>query len=284
MTTVTEATTTGPRRRKIPLLPAIGLLTVLIIVLAAIFAPVLAPNPPSSLIGDAYAPAGATLLGTDVLGRDLFSRMLFGAQLTLLVAFGSTTIGFLLGALWGLAAAELGGWFDDVTDWIVNIVLSFPPLMLGLLLVSALTPSLVILIGALAAIQLPRVVRVARAIGQNVSSLQFVEVARARGEGLLSILCREILPNSLRPLAAEYGLRVTYATLFISGLSFLGLGIQPPDADWGGLVRENMSAMQIGVMTPVLAPALAIGVFAVALNLVIDWIDENGIDRQSTNG
>ncbi len=284
MTTVTETAKTEPVRRRIPLLAAAGLVTVIVVVVAAIFAPLLAPNPPSSLIGSAYAPPGPTLLGTDVLGRDLFSRMLYGARLTLLVAFGSTTIGFLLGTLWGLAAAELGGWFDDLTDWVVNIVLSFPPLMLGLLLVSALTPSLAILIGALAAIQLPRVVRVARAIGQNVSGLQFVEVARARGEGLFSILYREILPNTLRPLAAEYGLRVTYATLFISGLSFLGLGIQPPDADWGGLVRENMSAMQIGVMTPVLAPALAIGIFAVALNLVIDWVDENGNERQSTNG
>jgi peptide/nickel transport system permease protein len=284
MTNATDIKKCAPGRRRIPLMPAAGLLIMLLMVAAAIFAPLLAPNPPSSLIDSAYAPPGATLLGTDVLGRDLFSRMLYGARLTLLVAFGSTTIGFLLGVIWGLAAAELGGWFDDFTDWSVNIILSFPPLMLGLLLVSALTPSLVILIGALAAIQLPRVVRVARAIGQNVSQLQFVEVARARGEGLVSILCREILPNSLRPLAAEYGLRVTYATLFISGLSFLGLGIQPPDADWGGLVRENMSAMQVGVMLPVLAPALAIGVFAVALNLIIDWVDTNGVDRQAANG
>lgn len=282
----TSSQTAGMRRMrwKVPLLPALGLLVVFLVVAGAVFAPLLVSNPPSSLIGSAYAPPGPTLLGTDVLGRDLFSRMLYGARLTLLVAFGSTTIGFVLGCLWGLAAAELGGWFDDLTDWLVNIVLSFPPLMLGLLLVSALTPSLAILIGALAVIQLPRVVRVAKAIGQNVSRLQYVEVARARGEGLFSILYREILPNSIRPLAAEYGLRVTYATLFISGLSFLGLGIQPPDADWGGLVRENMSAMQIGVMLPVLAPAGAIGIFAVALNLVIDWIDENSLERQSSNG
>ncbi|MCG7505388.1 ABC transporter permease [Mesorhizobium retamae] len=283
MTSSIQSTGTHGAGRNVPLLPAIGLTVVALVVLGAIFAPLLVSNQPADLVDSAYAPPGSTLLGTDVLGRDLFSRLLFGARLTLLVAFGSTTIGFALGCLWGLAAAELGGWFDDLTDWIVNIVLAFPPLMLGLLLVSALAPSLAILIGALAAIQLPRVVRVARAIGQNVSSLQFVEVARARGEGLFSVLYREILPNILRPLAAEYGLRVTYATLFISGLSFLGLGIQPPDADWGGLVRENMSAMQIGSMLPVLAPACAIGVFAVAMNLVIDWIDESTFERQMSN-
>lgn len=276
---------TPPPRANLPPLPALfGMLIIAAIVLAACLAPLLATNPPSSLIGRAFSPPGETLLGTDVLGRDLFTRMLYGTRLTLLVAFGSTTLGFAVGCLWGLVAAELGGWFDDVTDWTVNILLSFPPLMLGLLLVSALSPSLTILILALAIIQMPRVVRVSRSVAQNVARLQFVEVARARGEGLFSIVWREILPNCIRPLAAEYGLRVTYATLFISGLSFLGLGIQPPEADWGGLVRENMSAIQVGVMLPVLAPAIAIGVFAVAFNLVIDWLDSGSLERRMRNG
>lgn len=252
-------------------LATLGTVVVVGMVLAGLFAPLIVGHPPSELIGSAFAPpAGNLLLGTDVLGRDLFSRLVYGARITFLVAFGATSIGFFVGAVWGFAAAEIGGWFDDLTDWLVNILLSFPPLMLGLLLVSALSPDLVTLIGAIAFIQMPRVVRVARAVALNITCLQFVEVARARGERLGFILFREILPNAVRPLAAEYGLRVTYSTLFISGLSFLGLGVQPPDADWGGLVRENMSAMQVGLMLPVLAPAAAIGLFAVAMNLVID--------------
>ncbi|MFB2551357.1 ABC transporter permease [Ensifer soli] len=267
------------RHRIMPLSALLAVLTIALIVAAALLAPWIATNPPQAMIGDAFAAPGGTLLGTDVLGRDLFSRIVHGARLTLLIAVSATVIGFAVGTLWAFVAAELDGWFNEATEWLVNILLSFPPLMLGLLLVSALSNSLPMLIGAIAAIQVPRVVRVARAVAQNVIGLQFVEVARARGERLPYILLREVLPNCLRPLAAEFGLRLTYSTLFISGLSFLGLGVQPPDADWGGLVRENMSAMQIGAWMPVLAPAMAIGAFAVSLNVLIDWIDSRSSTR-----
>lgn len=273
------ANTVTLRRRGMPLSALAAVATVAIIVGAALLAPWITTNAPAAMIGDAYAAPGATLLGTDVLGRDLFSRIVYGARLTLLIAISATVIGFAIGTLWAFVAAELDGWFNDVTEWLVNILLSFPPLMLGLLLVSALSNNLFMLIVAIAAIQVPRVVRVARAVAQNVITLQFVEVARARGERLGYILLREVLPNCLRLLAAEFGLRLTYSTLFISGLSFLGLGVQPPDADWGGLVRENMSAMQIGAWLPVLAPAFAIGAFAVSLNVIIDWIDSRSSTR-----
>jgi peptide/nickel transport system permease protein len=259
-----------------PVLASIGIGLVGLVVLLAVFGPWLEPQSPSKLIGGAFDPPGATLLGTDVLGRDVFSRLIAGARLTLFVTAIATTLGFAVGAIWGFAAAELRGWFDDITESLVNILLCFPPLMMGLLVVSALSSSLPVLIGAIAFIQMPRVVRVARSVAINITTMQYVEVARARGEGLFSIMIHEILPNSLRPLGVEYGLRLTYSTLFISGLSFLGLGIQPPDADWGGLVRENLPGVQLGVYLPALLPGLAIGLFAVGLNLIVDWLGKEG--------
>jgi peptide/nickel transport system permease protein len=252
----------------------IGIAIVAAVVLAALLAPSLVPHAPSKIVGSPFEPPGFFVLGTDVVGRDLLSRLLYGARLTLLVTFAATTMGFLLGALWGFAAAERRGYFDDATEWIVNILLSFPPLMLGLLVVSALSSSLPVLISVIAFIQLPRVVRVARSIAINVTTLPYVEAARVRGESLLFILFREILPNTWRPLGVEYGLRLTYSTLFISGLSFLGLGIQPPDADWGLLVRENLSSLQQDVYLPALLPAAAIGIFGIGLNLVVDWLGD----------
>lgn len=265
----TAATTLRPNW-----LAVTGLLVAVVIVAAAVFGPWLTPYPPTKIVGGAFEPPGAYILGTDVIGRDLLSRLLFGARLTLLITFAATTMGFVAGMAWGAAAAERGGLFDDLTDWCVNILLSVPPLMLGLLVVAVLSSSLAVLIGVIALIQMPRVVRVVRAVALNVTSMQFVEAARARGEGLWSILWREVLPNVLRPLGVEYGLRLTYSTLFISALSFLGLGVQPPDADWGGMVRENLSSIQQEIYLPVLAPALAIGAFGIAVNLIVDWLGE----------
>jgi peptide/nickel transport system permease protein len=133
-----------------------------------------------------------------------------------------------------------------------------------------------VLVSIIALIQAPRVVRVARSVGQSVSSQQFVEAARARGHGMWSILGSEIIPNAWRPLAVEYGLRLTYSTLYISGLSFLGLGIQPPEADWGLLVRENMAALQEDRLLPVMLPAAAIGVLGIGLNLIVDGLSDEG--------
>jgi peptide/nickel transport system permease protein len=253
----------------------LGLAIVALIVLAALLAPLLAPYEPSKIVGKAFEPPGQFLLGTDVVGRDLLSRLLYGAQLTLLVTFAATTIGFVLGAAWGFAAAEVGGFLDDATDFTVNILLSFPPLMLGLLIVAALSSSLMVLIGIVAFIQLPRVIRVGRSIAIDITSMQFVEAARARGESAASILAREVLPSAWRPLGVEYGLRLTYSTLFISGLSFLGLGIQPPEADWGLLVRENLSSLQEDIYLPALLPALAIGILGIGLNLIVDWLGDD---------
>jgi peptide/nickel transport system permease protein len=257
---------------RISIIGALGVTIVGLVVMAALLAPVLSPHAPSKIVGMPFEAPGQFLLGTDVVGRDLLSRLLYGAQFTVLVTFVATTLGFVLGVIWGFAAAELGGVVDDITDFAVNILLSFPPLMLGLLIVAALSSSLTVLIAIIAFIQLPRVVRVARSVAQNVTALQFVEAARARGHGLISIMLTEILPNSWRALGVEYGLRLTYSTLFISSLSFLGLGIQPPDADWGLLVRENLGSLQEDLYLPALLPAVAIGIFGIGLNLIVDWL------------
>lgn len=266
---------TNPRSRA--LLGYIGVVAVIILTIAAVFAPLIAPNPPQRLVGLPFEPPGKFLLGTDVLGRDLLSRLIYGTRLTLFIAFTATTIGFAAGVAWGFVAAEMRGIVDDLSNSLVDILLSIPPLMVGLLVIAALSSNLAVLIGVIAFIQMPRIVRVARAIAADIASLQFVEAARARGESLPLRLIREILPNAWRQLAVEYGLRTTYSTLFISSLSFLGLGIQPPDADWGGLVRENMTAVQEGTYLPALIPALAIGVFGVAVNLAIDWLGDDPV-------
>ena len=269
---------TPARRRHLPKLDAtaaIGLTIVALAAILAVFGPLLAPGSPTSLVTMPYAPPGDLLLGSDVLGRDLLSRFLHGAQLTMIVAVASTLIGFFFGVALGFVVAEVSGWVDDIGTWFMDVFLSFPPLLLGLIIIAALSPDLPVLIGAIAFLHVPRVARVSRAVALNVSTMQFVEAARVRGDGLVLILVREILPNTLRPLGVEFGLRLTYSILFAGGLSFLGLGIQPPEADWGAMVRENLDAFQLGVFLPVLVPAFGIAVTAIGINLVVDWLGSN---------
>lgn len=255
----------------ISLMAIFGFAVIGAIIALSILAPMLAPESPSAIVGRSFEAPGKYFLGTDVLGRDVLSRVIYGARLTLLITVSATSLGFLVGVAWGFATAEVGGLFDTISNGLANILLAFPPLMLGLLIIAALSTSHIVLIIAIALIQMPRIFRVARAAALNVTNREFVEVARARGERLSSILRREVLPNVLRPLGVEYGLRLTYATLLISSLSFLGLGIQPPDADWGSLVRENISGVQLGAYLPALVPALAVATFALGLNLLVDW-------------
>jgi peptide/nickel transport system permease protein len=250
-----------------------GIVIVLIGLLLAVIGPWIAPNGVGDIIGGVYdQPGGQTLLGTDVLGRDILSRLLYGARLTVGVALAATVLGFLLGMAVGFSAAEIGGRYDDFVTWLIDVFLSFPPILLALIVIASLSSDLWVLIGTIAVIHSSRVARVGRAVAMNIAALEFVEVARARGEKLVSILVREIWPSTIRPLAVEFGLRLTYSILFLSSLSFLGLGIQPPDADWGSMVRENMNAMQNGAFLAVLAPAFAIAILTVGVNLIVDWL------------
>jgi peptide/nickel transport system permease protein len=250
---------------------ACGLVILALTILVAIFGPWLAPHSPRQILGNPFLPPGEFLLGTDALGRDVLSRLIVGAHLTVLTAVSATALGFILGMLLGMPPAVVRGRYDDIATWVIDLLLSFPPLLLALLIISALGADLMVLICTVALIHMPRVARVSRAAALGVAALTFVDVSRARGEGLPSILWRDVLPNCLRLLGAEFGLRLTYSILTIAGLSFLGLGIQPPDADWGSMVRENLTALQLGSYAATLAPALAIGILSIAVNLIVDW-------------
>lgn len=250
-----------------------GIVIVAAGIFLALFGPLLAPHPVGQIVADVFSPPSPdALLGGDALGRDVLSRLFYGARLTVGVALAATVAGFLLGMAVGFAAAEIRGRFDDVVTWGIDVLLSFPPILLALIVIAALSSDLYILVATIAVIHASRVARVSRAIAMNIAALEFVEVARARGEKLVSILVREIWPSTIRPLAVEFGLRMTYSILFLSSLSFLGLGIQPPDADWGSMVRENLNSLRTGDYIAVLAPAIAIGVLTVGVNLIVDWL------------
>ncbi|MER8421062.1 ABC transporter permease [Mesorhizobium sp. M1329] len=266
MTTVIHVQT----RTRAPISLWVGFAIISVALLVAILAPLIAPYAQSAIVGSPYESPGSHLLGTDLVGRDLLSRLIYGTRLTIIVSLAATSIGFVIGVAIGFVAAELRGGVETAIIWFIDTLLSFPPLLLGLVIIAALGADLTLLIVTIAIVHVPRVARIARSIAANVASMQFVDAARARGEGLISIVWREILPNTLRPLAVEFGLRFSYAVLYASSLSFLGLGIQPPDADWGSMVRENMNALQVGVVMPILAPALCIGILAVGVNLVAD--------------
>ena len=251
----------------------LGIVIVAIGLFLAVFGPMIAPHDVGKLSTGVFAPPGdGHALGGDVLGRDVLTRLLYGARLTVGAALAATTLGFLIGMAIGFAAAEIRGRFDDIVTWAIDALLSFPPILFALIIIAALSAELWVLVVTIAVIQSTRVARVSRALGMNVAALEFVEVARARGEGLVSILVREIWPSTIRPLAAEFGLRLTFSILFVSSLSFLGLGIQPPDADWGSMVRENMTALSTGNYISVLAPALSIAVLTIGVNLIVDWL------------
>lgn len=251
----------------------IGILILALNLFVVIFGPMLAPFPPNALMSDEIFSSIGTggLLGTDVLGRDLLSRMLYGARTTIGLAFIATLIGFIIGIVMGFSAAEMGGWADDLISRVVDVMISFPPMLLALVVIAGLGSSITVLVCTVGISHAPRVARISRAIAMEIALNNFVEVARARGEGLFSVLRREIWPNSIRPLAAEFGLRFTYSVLFLSGLSFLGLGIQPPRADWGMMVKENLAGLHYGSWAA-LMPALAISLITVGINLIVDWM------------
>ena len=250
----------------------IGLAIVVINLLAALLAPVMAPYGQAELVGDVWAPpSGQFWLGLDNLGRDMFSRLLYGARTTISIALVITICSFAIGIITGFAAAILGGWIDTALSRFVDAMMAIPTLIFGLIILSVLGTSIPVLIGTIAILDSTRVFRLSRAVGLNITVLDYVEVARLRGEGLWWVMRREVLPNALPPLITEFGLRFCFAFLFIAALSFLGLGIQPPLADWGGMVRDNAQAINFGEIAP-LIPAAAIGQLTIGVNLVVDWL------------
>lgn len=237
-----------------------------------LFAPAIAPNAESAILTDeSFAVAGnGLLLGGDFLGRDLFSRLIYGARVTLSLAFAISALAFLIGTALGFFAAVKQGWIDSLLSRIVDALISFPAIMIALIVISGLGSSFTVLIVTVASIDATRVYRVARAIGMDIVVQDYIEAARVRGERLGWIIWQELLPNALAPLAAEFGIRFTYAILFISALSFLGLGVQPPHADLGVMVKENMQGLLYGSYAPIY-PALAIAGITLSVNLLVDW-------------
>ncbi len=211
------------------------------------------------------------LLGTDYFGRDLLSRILAGARYTVGIALIATLLSAGTGVLLGLAASAIGGLFDAALSRFFDALISMPSKMFGLVVVAAFGSSIPVLILTLGIIYLPGCYRIVRSIAVNVAALDFVTVARARGEGTFYIMLREILPNMVGPALADFGLRLIYVVLLLSSLSFLGLGVQPPEADWGSLVRENIGGLPYGAPA-VIMPALAIASLTIAVNLTIDGL------------
>ena len=249
-----------------------GMVVILLFSIVSIFAPFIAPYGETEIIGKSYELwSDKHFLGTDNLGRDMLSRLIFGARNTIGMALLTTFLAFLIGSITGMIAAVIGGWIDQIFGRIVDVLMSIPSLIFALLILSFFGTSITYLIGTIAILEATRVFRLARATGMNVAVMDFVEVAKLRGENLGWIIRKEILPNIAAPLLAEFGLRFCFVFLFISALSFLGLGIQPPTADWGSMVRENATLISYDDITPLL-PAGAIALLTVATNFVVDWM------------
>jgi peptide/nickel transport system permease protein len=257
--------------RQSPLSARVGIAMVLINVIAALFTPWIAPYGETEIVGDVWMPSSSeNYLGTDHLGRDLFTRLVYGARNTIVIAFVTTMLSFIIGSILGFFAATLGGWTELSLSRVIDILMAFPTLIFALIALSVVGTSISALIVVIAVLDSTRVYRLSRAVAMDIAVMEFVEAARLRGERIWWIMRKEILPNAMPPLVAEFGLRFCFVFLFIAALSFLGLGIQPPTADWGGMVRENAGAITFGILTP-LWPAGAIAFLTVGVNLIVDW-------------
>ena len=268
--------------KSMPWSARIGAIGCFIFAFTAVFAGVIAPYGEREIVGDVWQLAGTPctdsdgnegtcLIGTDNLGRDMLSRLIYGAQTTIAVALIAGVLSFSIGMLLSFTAAVVGGLTDQILSRINDLLLAIPTLIFALVVLAALPQNIVILVLVMAVIDQTRVYRLGRAVAVDVVVQDFVEAARLRGEGWGWIIFREILPNVLTPLVAEFGLRFAFAVLFLSSLSFLGLGIQPPAADWGGMVKDNKDGI-IFLVPAALYPGAAIAALAICVNMVVDWI------------
>jgi peptide/nickel transport system permease protein len=257
---------------KVSVLAQVGLAIVALNLILAIFAPLIAPYSQVDPIGDAWAdPDWHHWLGLDNLGRDLLSRLIYGARMSIGLSLIITALSFSIGIITGFAAAVSGGWLDQAFSRLVDLMLSMPTLIFAFVILSVLGSAIPVLIITIAILDSTKVFRLARAVAVNIVSLEFVEAARLRGEGWWWIVRREILPNAVPPLTAEFGLRFCFTFLFIAALSFLGLGIQPPDADWGSMVKEYSEMINFGSPAPIF-PAAMIAILTIGVNFVVDWM------------
>ncbi len=269
---------------RIPISALIGLVMTGAFFLMAIFAPWIAPYGLAEIVGDVWEPRSAEhWLGTDNIGRDLLTRMVYGGRTTIFIATMATILSFSLGSFLGFTAAVIGGWVDQVMSRLVDLFMSIPSLIFALVILSVLPVTVLVLIVVMGLLDSTRVYRLSRAVAVDINVMDYVEAANLRGEGRTWIIFREILPNALSPLVAELGLRFIFAVLFLSTLSFLGLGVQPPAADWGGMVKENKEGIIFGIGAA-LVPAAAISILAISVNLVADWVLNRTSDLKGGRG
>ncbi len=260
-----------------PFTARLGLAVVALICLVSLFAPLLAPYAEAQVVGGSFEPWSATFwLGTDSIGRDMLSRMLYGGRNTLAVTLSATVLACILGCTLGLVTALAGGLTDLLTARLVDVIMALPQLILALLALTVFGTSTASLIAIIAVLDATRYYRIVRASAGNIVALDFIEAARLRGEGYVWIASSEVLPNIAGPLLAEVGARFSFIFLFVSSLSFLGLGIQPPLADWGGMARDSAALLAFGDITP-LVPAGAIALLSISMNFIVDWL----IDAQT---
>jgi peptide/nickel transport system permease protein len=265
----------APPKQKIKLswMGKTAVVIIAIWIIIALVAPYIAPFHEADMIADdSFLPGNAqTWLGSDYMARDVLSRVLYGARTTIGISFTATLLAYFFGVTLGIAAAVKGGWTDTILSRIDDALLSLPTIMLGLIVIAALGSSIAILIGTAGVIYSSSVYRIARALGQDIMVQDFVEAAKARGEGVWWIIIHEVLPNAAMPLATDFGLRLVWVILFISSLSFLGLGVQPPMSDWGSMVRENLAGLGYGSFASIW-PAFAIATLTISVNLIVDDI------------
>lgn len=260
------------RLRRAPPTAWFGMVVLAIYLGAALFAPLIAPYGEYQVVSETpFEPwSSQFVFGTDQLGRDLFSRLIFGARNSIGIAFITTLLAFVIGGSLGIVAAALRGWTDQALSRFVDSVMSIPDLIFTLMLLAIFGSSVLNLVLIIAVIDSTRVFRLSRAAALNIVTLEFVEAAQARGEKLPWIVTQEILPNILPVLISEFGMRFCFVFLAIAALSFLGVGLQPPMAEWGSMVRDNAALISSGDITP-LIPAAAIALLTVAVNFVADW-------------
>ena len=277
-----------------PLTAAFGVLVIIIYAAVSIFAGVIAPHGQEEILaGSNIVPGGNPLLGgnpefplgTDQIGRDIYSRLIYGAQNTVGIAFATTCLAFFVGGSLGFLASIVGGWLDQLLSRAVDVLMAIPALIFALLLMTIASvwsnqlgiDRTMFMILIIAMIDSTRVYRLSRAVGQNIVVMDYIEAAKLRGEGMGYLIFKEILPNAMAPLLAEFGLRFCFVFLTIASLSFLGVGIQPPLADWGTMVKDlsqfiNFAAFAPNVATAPLLAASAIALLTVAVNFVVDWM------------
>jgi peptide/nickel transport system permease protein len=250
----------------------IGLVGAIFFVLFAYLGPLFSPHDPNEILGTTWEPpSDRMLLGADSLGRDLLTRLMYGTRLSIELAGAATIISFLLGVTLGFTAAVLRGWFDQIISRVVDLLMSIPTLIFALVLLSMMPRTGLILVLVTAVLDSTRPFRLSRAVALDIAVQDFVEAARLRGERTRWIVTREILPNALTPLVAEFGLRFAFIMLFLSSLSFLGLGIQPPEQDLGRMIRDNREGIVYGI-SAALWPGAIIALLALSVNLVVDAI------------